>query len=431
MAKPCIPGYLKQDFSACPPGHRFTLYFDLWSSEQEEYQLERAEWAAKGRKGREPQPPKTNEDWIIPSQRKTEAALRASVLPDNSRAALKALCQRQSVLAASLGDLVFTHPARLTAPLATGLGNEHPLENGFAFLNPHGLPYLAGSGVKGVIRRAAEELARGDWGDTAGWDQAAIDILFGLETEPGDTQSPRNRGALMFWDLFFQPASDKAPLLTVEIMTPHHSGYLQSNGTPHANEQPNPIPFLAVAAGCECALHVQCNPALIPAQALALREGWRTRLAAAIELAGEWLGFGAKSAVGYGRFGQDPARRRKLEQEAAARAEAQAQQARQAELAALSPQARAIAEFVEQCSKKQASGRKDPLNPGSGLYAAALQLSRQALDAAQGWSAADRLQLAEALAQWLPAVVEKLDRKDDWKDARKKLHMAALRGESA
>jgi len=39
------------------------------------------------------------------------------------------------------------------------------------------------------------------------------------------------------------------------------------------------------------------------------------------------------------------------------------------------------------------------------------------------------MQLADALAEWLPKVVEKLDRKDDWKDARKKLRIAALRGE--
>lgn len=429
MAKPCIPGYVNQDFSACPPGHRFTLYFDVWSSEQEEHQLELAGWIENGRRGREPSPPRTQEDWIIPSTRKTEAAQRACTLPDGSRAALKALCQRQATLAQSLGDSVFTHPARLTAPLATGLGNEHPLENGFAFLNPHGLPYLAGSGVKGVIRRAAEELASDEWGDTAGWNQAAIDVLFGLETESGDTEATRTRGALMFWDLFFQPASDRAPLLAVEIMTPHHTSYLQGNGTPHANEQPNPIPFLAIAAGCECTLYVQCNPTLIPAEAGSLRTEWSALLASAIEHAGEWMGFGAKSAVGYGRIGQDPALRRKLEQEAVERAEAQARKAREAELATLSPQARTIAEFIERCQEKQGTTRKDPYTPGSGLFSSALQLSKQALDEAQEWSATDRMQLADALAEWLPKVVEKLDRKDDWKDARKKLRIAALRGE--
>lgn len=298
-----LPDYLTRNarFDDCPPGHRFGLYFDGWT-----------------------------DSFSVPKDGKAGLFGKvADSLPAHSRAALKALCQRQHALAASLGDKIFTHPARLTAPLATGLGNEHPLENGFAFLNPHGLPYLAGSGVKGVIRRAAEELASGEWGETAGWDQAAIDALFGLETESGDTEATRTRGALMFWDLFFQPAGDKAPLLAVEIMTPHHSGYLQGNGSPHANESPTPIPFLAVAAGSECTLHVQCNPALIPEEAGTLRHDWPTLLAAAVEHAGEWLGFGAKSAVGYGRIGIDP--KAQAEREAKREAEAAQRHKRDAE----------------------------------------------------------------------------------------------------
>jgi len=397
-----LPDYLGKNacFDDCPPGHRFGLYFDGWEA-----------------------------DWRKPTNKTPAFRKVADSLPAHSRAALMALCQRQRTLAASLGAAVFTHPARLTAPLATGLGNEHPLENGFAFLNPHGLPYLAGSGVKGVIRRAAEELASGEWGETAGWNDDAIRFLFGPGEEDPERDIQARRGALMFWDLFFQPTSEKAPLLAVEIMTPHHSGYLQGNSTPHANEQPNPIPFLAVAAGCECTLYVQCNPTLIPAEAGTLCTDWPTLLAAAVEHAGEWMGFGAKSAVGYGRIGQDQALRRKLEQEAAERAEAQAREAREAQLARLTPQSRAIAELIERCQEKQGSGRKDPYTPGSGLFSIALQLSKQAMDEAQGWAAPDRLQLADTLAEWLPKVVEKLDRKDDWKDARKKLRIAALRGE--
>lgn len=397
-----LPDYLGKHarFEDCPPGHRFGFYFDGWEA-----------------------------DWKKPANKTPAYRKVADSLPAHSRAALKALCKRQDTLAQGLGENVFRYPARVTAPLATGLGNEHPLENGFAFLNPHGLPYLAGSGVKGVIRRAAEELASGEWGETAGWNDAAIRILFGPGEEDPERDTQARRGALMFWDLFFQPASDKAPLLAVEIMTPHHAGYLQGNGSPHANEQPNPIPFLAVAAGCECSLYVQCNPTLIPAVADTLRTDWPALVAAAVEHAGEWMGFGAKSAVGYGRIGQDPALRRKLEQEAAERAEEEARAAREAELATLSPQARAIAEFVERCQDKQGSGRKDPYTPGSGLFSAALQLSKQAMDEAQGWPAPDRLQLADALAECLPKVIERLDRKDDWKDARKKLRIAALRGE--
>lgn len=283
-----LPDYLTRNarFDDCPPGHRFGLYFDGWEA-----------------------------DWRKPSNKTPAFKTVANALPEHSRQALRALCARQQMLAGSLGDSLLTHPARLTAPLATGLGNEHPLENGFAFLTPHGLPYLAGSGVKGVLRRAAEELVKGEWGDACGWDKTGIDILFGLETEPGDTQATHTRGALSFWDLFFQPPSDKAPLLAVEIMTPHHSQYLQHDGSPHANEQPTPIPFLAVAAGSQCTLYVQCNPALIPADHAELRDGWRALIEAAIDLAGEWLGFGAKTAVGYGRLEIDPKVRAQKEAE--------------------------------------------------------------------------------------------------------------------
>ena len=284
-----LPDYLTRNarFDDCPPGHRFGLYFDGWT-----------------------------QDFSIPRDGKTGLFRTvAGALPEHSRQALRALCARQQMLAGSLGDSLLTHPARLTAPLATGLGNEHPLENGFAFLTPHGLPYLAGSGVKGVLRRAAEALVKGEWGDACGWDKTGIDILFGLETEPGDTQATHTRGALSFWDLFFQPPGDKAPLLAVEIMTPHHSQYLQHDGSPHANEQPTPIPFLAVAAGSHCTLYVQCNPALIPADHAELRDGWRALIEAAIDLAGEWLGFGAKTAVGYGRLEIDPKVRAQREAE--------------------------------------------------------------------------------------------------------------------
>ncbi len=283
-----LPDYLTRNarFDDCPPGHRFGLYFDGWEA-----------------------------DWRKPSNKTPAFKTVANALPEHSRQALRALCARQQMLAGSLGDSLLTHPARLTAPLATGLGNEHPLENGFAFLTPHGLPYLAGSGVKGVLRRAAEALVKGEWGDACGWDKTGIDILFGLETEPGDTQATHTRGALSFWDLFFQPPGDKAPLLAVEIMTPHHSQYLQHDGSPHANEQPTPIPFLAVAAGSQCTLYVQCNPALIPADHAELRDGWRALIEAAIDLAGEWLGFGAKTAVGYGRLEIDPKVRAQREAE--------------------------------------------------------------------------------------------------------------------
>lgn len=273
-----LPEYLVRDdgFKDCPPGHCFGLYFAGWG-----------------------------QDWSLQSTKAQAYGAVTANLPEHSRKALLALGVRQDLLADQLNGSVLKYPARLASPLATGLGNEHPLENGFAFLNPHGLPYLAGSGVKGVLRRAARELSRPDWGSVSGWDDVKIDILFGTDVDRDEMGSSATRGALCFWDLYFQPLANKN-VLTVEIMTPHHAGYLQGAGTPHANEQPVPIPFLAVPAGCACTLYVQCYPAMIPEDFIDLRENWKVLVDEAIEHAGQWLGFGAKKSVGYGRIEIDP-----------------------------------------------------------------------------------------------------------------------------
>jgi CRISPR-associated protein Cmr6 len=383
-----LPTYLGTTFEDCPPGHRFGLYFDGWEV-----------------------------GWHKPSNKTQAFSNVVKAFPEHSRKALAALRARQLVAAEAIGEAVLIYPAKLSAPLPTGLGNEHPLENGFAFLNPYGLPYLAGSGVKGVLRCAAEELASGDWGDSEGWNQATIDILFGPGEDRLAEGAEFRRGALAFWDLFFAPTKKDGALLKVEIMTPHHSGYLQGAGTPHANESPTPIPFLAVAAGCEATLFVQCDPAQIPAEQSALRSGWKPLLSSALAHAGEWLGFGAKTSVGYGRL--------ELDQRAQADANEKAEQrARNAELDKLTPRIRSIKEFISACEEKLSAGIKDKLN--AGLHQRAGALVNDALKD-ETCSLEEKLALADALDTWLPKVIEKLDKKDDWKDARKKLKLAQLR----
>lgn len=125
---------------------------------------------------------------------------------------MKGLLDRQTAFVVTYPDeSILRLDAIAVSPFTTGLGNEHPLENGFAFLNPYGLPYLPGSGVKGVLRRAARELASGDWGDAKGWTEdknysmciddetvnySMLDALFGLESDEGETV--HIRGALFF-----------------------------------------------------------------------------------------------------------------------------------------------------------------------------------------------------------------------------------------
>lgn len=116
-------------------------------------------------------------------------------------------------------------------------------------------------------------------------------------------------------------------------------------------------------------------------------------------------------------------RRAQEQEEAALRAK------REAELAAMSPEERQIAEFAQACEARLHTKRKDPCTPGSGLYGQAILLARTALSADTPWSPELRARLADAISEWLPKVVEKLDRKDEWKAARKRLEISRLKGE--
>ncbi len=413
-----IPDYLqKQDLSNAPPGLRFGMYFQGWTHNWEKH---------------------------VPDRKRNEPTVLASVckLTNNDKATMKSLAERQAHLAQQV-PVLLTLEALATAPFTTGLGNEYPLENGFAFLNPYGLPYLPGSGVKGVLRQAARELASGDWGDTHGWTTDAIhtldtgkdiiklsplDVLFGKQSQDGDTE--HLRGVLSFWDALPQVPGDS---LAVDIMTPHHSHYYQDGQTPHDSGQPNPISFLTLPPGTCFAFHVRCDQPRLERLApdLARDDHWQSLLNAAFLHAFSWLGFGAKTAVGYGAMQEDPAFKKRREEEAE-RLRKDREQAERTQ--GFSPQGLLIDDFIQKCKAKHQARQdnprtgKEPLNVGQGLYAEALKLSKAAVDSAD-WNDVDRKQLAETLTDWLPKLVEKLDTANEWKDARKKLQLARLRGD--
>jgi CRISPR-associated protein Cmr6 len=270
----------------------------------------------------------------------------------------QALAARQSAMAQTAfaqGRLLILD-AQAVAPFTTGLGSAHPLENGFAFLNPYGLPYLPGSGVKGVLRHAARELVSGEWGDAQGWTETAMTDLFGLES--GNRGNAHQRGALRFWDVLPQLAGD---VLQVDVMTPHQNHYYQkrmdersgSSVSPHDSGQLNPILFLTVPPGSRFAFHVQCDVPFLQTLNPELAEGsrWQALLLAAFEHAFEWLGFGAKTAVGYGAMKKDKTETDKREAEQQRRLEAerrrQQEDERASAIAAMTPADRAMAEFFD------------------------------------------------------------------------------------
>ena len=420
-----VPGYLAMhDLAGASLGLRFGLYFIGWEA-----------------------------GFRVPKTDKVAGVRHATALGAH-RDTLSKIRDRQAALAATCDSLV-SITAIATAPFTTGLGNEHPLENGFSFLNPYGLPYLPGSGVKGVLRRAAEELASGAWGnDAKGWSNEAIysvrpsrkshpiglsmiDALFGREPPRGDSNAVR--GALSFWDVIPDIEGDK---LLIEVMTPHQGHYYQQKGgrragdsvSPNDSGQPVPIPFLTVPPGSRFAFHVACDrlrlerydesrradaPSLLETVEGKLR--WQALLEAAFEHAFEWLGFGAKTAVGYGAMMRD----RKAEAEAEERARQAAVAAeREARRAGMSPRMQKVEAFSERMEKKSAAlgGRKEAINGPAHNWA------RELAKAAAGddWSADEKRAAADAIEHWLPRVVDRIDMKDECK----KLRLRALRGEA-
>jgi len=417
-----VPSYLGQDFKGASPGLRFGLFLPIWTNRQDQESEVKKRASAKSKQGQElaklleEQGMEAAISYLRKQQfnplpglwDKNDFAARQAwtaiqALNPVEKRAMKALADRQSALAGLVPDSArLSLPALATAPFTTGLGNEHPLENGFAFLNPYGLPYLPGSGIKGVLRQAARELAVGDWGETHGWDEGKfsktrrdeatwiyprIDVLFGRESAAGETD--HLRGALSFWDVIPQIKGDS---LMVEIMTPHQSHYYQqkldpkagNSISPHDSGQPIPISYLTVPPGSGFTFHIVCDLAHLERLAPDLARGgrWKTLLTAAFEHAFSWCGFGAKTAVGYGAMQEDPAiaaeRARRL---AAERAERE-RQAEADRLASLSPEDRAWEEHqpvIAEFQKVFDEAKSKPYQPGSAFDQERLNFMGKAL----------------------------------------------------
>jgi CRISPR-associated protein Cmr6 len=459
-----VPQYLGNHFKDASPGQRFGIYLPIWTARADQEADVRKRAEAKSREGDEAAALLARGmDTAIATLRQRERKPLAGLWDKNdfaSRHAWKEVCaftaedtrrmqahiQRQNH---AFETVPTAHALRLqasaTAPFTTGLGNEHPLENGFAFLNPYGLPYLPGSGIKGVLRTAAGELASGQW-ESQHWghakasrhevlspqgkhlfDASDLDVLFGSEALDGENHL---RGVLSFWDVVPQIEGNS---LMVEIMTPHQSHYYQQKAVagstnPHDSGSPNPISFLTVPPGSGFAFHVLCDHARLQhlAPDLAANDAaghprWKALLTEAFEHAFAWLGFGAKTAVGYGAMSRNTQAEERL---ARAQAQAKAAAAQAAKMASLSDNERQIAAFVLACQSRfeQLRGAKD--RPNTEMHAQARALSKAALEGAT-WTAEEKRSAALALAEWLPQVVAV-----DMKDERKKLKLAVLRGEA-
>ena len=208
---------------------------------------------------------------------------------------------------------------------ATGLGREHPIENGFAWHPVLGTPCVPGSSVKGLVRAWAVT-----WLETEG---GAISRIFG----PRDLRAGvANIGSVIFFDAL--PA--KPVQLSADVMTPHYGPYYERGEVPGDWHSPVPIPFLTVAPGQSFVFTLAPRtPSDSDRADCSTATDW---LATALLE----LGAGAKTAVGYGRFEHDGAAEAEIraadESAAQAAREAEAKAAFLARLANLSPLAREL-----------------------------------------------------------------------------------------
>lgn len=201
---------------------------------------------------------------------------------------------------------------RLTSELTCGLATPNLLERGMALLRPYGVPLLPGSAVKGAIAAhlaevLAEKLHLSDGERERALASAGLRELFGCGPE-GD--EPGKASGVVFFD-----ALPESGTLRVDITTPHHARYYQGKDKAATGfEMPNPLPFLAVAAGAVFLFPIAVRPGAPwtspGAEARSRLAAFEIRrfdtlegfLADALASTGRYKGFGAQTNVGYGRF---------------------------------------------------------------------------------------------------------------------------------
>ena len=181
----------------------------------------------------------------------------------------------------------------LQTSLIIGLGNAHPTERGFTFHWTLGLPYIPAESIKGVVRLAyLVQKADKDPDFFESWareDEEFWQFLAGPFGRKED-ENTAARGKAIFLDAF--PV--EVPELTLEITTCHYPDYYGGKRGPTEDQNPNPLPFLAVKPGAKFRFVVLGSKGL--------NKDEKESLHKAFEAALTEHGFGAKTALGHGRF---------------------------------------------------------------------------------------------------------------------------------
>ena len=250
------------------------------------------------------------------------------------------------------------------------MGNPHPVENSLSWHPTLGVPFLAGSAVKGLIR-AWVELNDDDLSEKD--KKKRLMSWFGTEKKEDVADKAGDF-------IFFDAIPDECPRLIADIMTPHMGEWYakgdkskasSSDTVPADWHDPIPIPFLAVN---HIALVFNIAPRSTSIQDTAQQ---LEHIFGALEQALLWLGAGAKTASGYGYMDKDDSFAKQLLKE-------KVQAEKQQRLDKLSPEQQQIELLREALQEKQETQQKEVI--GGLLH----QKLKQCVDEAAEWSNEDK-----------------------------------------
>lgn len=207
--------------------------------------------------------------WVTSASGRGAAPQLVAVLLDEHHNRMQGFCEGHNAL-----QLTF----KTTSRLVIGIGQDHPIENGFLWHPTLGVPYIPGSSIKGMLRNWVLTWEGRD--DATSWFESGVE---------------KGVGELIFLDALPRVA----PKLEADVITPHYGLYYRdaTGNTPPADwHSPVPTPFLTVAAGAEFAIRV------IRRRSTTADSFDFEPVKRALTDAFDTLGIGAKTAVGYGRL---------------------------------------------------------------------------------------------------------------------------------
>ncbi len=191
------------------------------------------------------------------------------------------LLKRHSLIVKSLENTGFrieTIESRLSWRMVIGLGASHPQETSMTLHHIYGIPYIPGSAVKGVTRHWVILSKFGNDEKKAEEDEDFRNI-FGTQAQAGK---------VIFFDAY--PVDEIK--LKIDIMNPHYQDYYSKGEPPADWQNPTPIKFLTVEK-TKFSFSLACRDEdLLQKATNYLKEALRDH------------GVGAKTALGYGLFGE-------------------------------------------------------------------------------------------------------------------------------